>query len=299
MALEKALKLLLKLNQPFGCTLQEMKDEVNLSERQVLRHISTFRSVSFVIESQNGRYKIEKEYSPYNLGDLLHFTDEESEILTNAIHSIEATDKFRTRLINKLYALYNTNRIAKSITKGDTSKIVLKIINAIQEKKRVRLVRYHSSNSGNIRDRIVEPISFTTHYHALWAYDTEDSNNKLFRISRIEGVTPLEEIFRYDHLHKAGKIDIFRISSDKQIHVKLSLSLLAKNLLEEEYPMSEKFITRKDDNNYFLETEVSSFSGISRFIMGLPGEVEVLTPQALQKHLETQAKKIFKNTDAI
>jgi proteasome accessory factor C len=54
--------------------------------------------------------------------------------------------------------------------------------------------------------------------------------------------------------------------------------------LIEEYPMSEKFIEKQEDK-YILTTEVGNYLGVGRFILGLPGEIEVLYPQSLKDYL--------------
>jgi hypothetical protein len=57
--------------------------------------------------------------------------------------------------------------------------------------------------------------------------------------------------------------------------VEALLSLKACNLLGEEYPLAKKHLTQKN-GGYRLEIPVAGFEGIGRFVLGLPGEVEVL-----------------------
>ena len=51
----------------------------------------------------------------------------------------------------------------------------------------------------------------------MWAYDVEEKSNKLFNIKRIERVQLLPQTWRYEAGHAIGAIDIFRISSFKQV----------------------------------------------------------------------------------
>jgi len=88
-------------------------------------------------------------------------------------------------------------------------------------------------------------------------------------------------------------IDVFRVHSYTPIAIELSLSLVAYNLILEEFPLSEKYIKKKSDNHYLLSTEVGNFFGVGRFILGLPGEVEVVHPKALKSYLNDRMKKSF------
>ena len=77
-------------------------------------------------------------------------------------------------------------------------------------------------------------------------------------------------------------IDIFRMQSFEPIAIVLELSLVAYNLVIEEYPLSEKYISKINDNQYRLECEVGNFLGVGRFILGLPGEIKIIESEALK-----------------
>jgi hypothetical protein len=61
--------------------------------------------------------------------------------------------------------------------------------------------------------------------------------------------------------------------------------MLAYNLLIEEFPLSEKYL-KQNDSNYIFEGWVCNYSGVGRFILGLPGEIEVISPKELVKFLK-------------
>ena len=68
--------------------------------------------------------------------------------------------------------------------------------------------------------------------------------------------------------------------------VNLELSLVAYNLVMEEYPLSEKYLRKITDNLYRLECEVGNFLGVGRFILGLPGEVRIIEPKVLKDYVQ-------------
>lgn len=293
--LERLLKILLFLNCKYGRSIQDIAVHFGISSRTVYRYIETIRCAGYVVERiEDGGshyYYINKEEPHYrDISELLHFSEEEAYILSKAIHSIDHENIFKNNLLKKLYSLYDNERITTPIIKKEHSNIIHKLTQAINNKKQVILLDYQSSHGNTIRNRSVEPFGYTVNFVAVWCYDVEDQKNKLFKTSRIRDVELTEKGWKNESGHRQGNQDIFRISNYEWIPVRLQMSLLAYNLLLEEYPLAEKYITRQNDNTYMLETEVAGFYGIARFIMGLPGETKILEPQALKDFIKDKIK---------
>ena len=283
---QKMLEVLLLLDCQYGRTITELSERFEISQRTVYRYLDTFKQVGFVIENTNGYFKIDKENATVQeISHLLHFSEEEAFILSKAIHSIEDTDEFKSKLVKKLYSLYDFDRVIHAISKKEESENIYTLLQAIKQQKQVVLQSYKSGNSKNIRDRIVEPIDFTINYTGVWCYDTEDGVNKVFKASRIKHVDLLEQIWKYKPQHKKGIIDIFRMQSFELTAIVLELSLVAYNLIIEEYPLSEKYISKITDNLYRLECEVGNFLGVGRFVLGLPGEIKIIKPEDLKQYV--------------
>ena len=231
-------------------------------------------------------FRIDKENATaQDISQLLHFTEEEAFILSKTIHAIDEDSELKEKLVKKLYSLYDFDRVIHAITKKEETENIYNLIQAIKQQKQVVLKEYKSGNSKNIRDRIVEPIDFTINYTGVWCYDTEDQTNKIFKASRIQEVEILDSDWQYKPKHRVGITDIFRMQSFEPIAIQLQLSLVAYNLILEEFPLSEKCLKKVDDNNYLLTTEVGNFLGVGRFVLGLPGEIEVVYPQAFRDYL--------------
>jgi predicted DNA-binding transcriptional regulator YafY len=284
---QKMLEVLLLLDCQYGRTITELSERFEISQRTVYRYLDTFKQVGFVIENTNGYFKIDKENTTVQeISHLLHFSEEEAFILSKAIHSIEDTDELKSKLVKKLYSLYDFDRVIHAISKKEESENIYTLLQAIKQQKQVVLQSYKSGNSKNIRDRIVEPIDFTINYTGVWCYDTEDGVNKVFKTSRIKHVQLLESFYNYKPKHKKGIIDIFRMQSFEPIAIILELSLVAYNLIIEEYPLSEKYISKVTDNLYRLECEVGNFLGVGRFVLGLPGEIKIIKSEALKLYVK-------------
>lgn len=284
---QKMLEVLLLLDCQYGRTITELSERFEISQRTVYRYLDTFKQVGFVIENTNGYFKIDKENTTVQeISHLLHFSEEEAFILSKAIHSIEDTDELKSKLMKKLYSLYDFDRVIHAISKKEESENIYTLLQAIKQQKQVVLQSYKSGNSKNIRDRIVEPIDFTINYTGVWCYDTEDGVNKVFKASRIKHVQLLESFYNYKPNHKKGIIDIFRMQSFEPTAIILELSLVAYNLIIEEFPLSEKYISKVTDNLYRLECEVGNFLGVGRFVLGLPGEIKIIKSEALKQYVQ-------------
>ena len=64
---------------------------------------------------------------------------------------------------------------------------------------------------------------------------------------------------------------------------------MAKNLLVEEYPLSERDLRYKDDK-WILETMVSGMEGVGRFVLGLLHEIRVVDSPSLENYINNYIK---------
>jgi predicted DNA-binding transcriptional regulator YafY len=293
--LQKILELMIFLSNGIRYSQLEVANRLDISERSVFRYIKDLRDVGFIIPPpKDGRYFIDKN-TPYfkEISELLHFSKEEAFILQNAIHSISDENLLKQNLVRKLYALYDFDRVPDTIVKPEHSANIHELIRAIKYKNKVILRGYLSANSKQLKDRVVEPFDFTSNYIAIWAYDIEAGCCKTFKNTRINSVQVLSEPWKHEKEHIKLPIDVFRISSAKQTRVKLILSIRAAELLQEEYPLAEEYITQLNKEQYEFEAPVSSFDGVGRFIMGLCDEIEIVYPDELKDFLKEKAKKII------
>ncbi len=276
-------------------SLDEISDRFEMSERTARRYIQTFRDAGFIIpKPENGKYHIDKD-SPYfrEISELLHFSKEEAFILQKAIHSVSDQNLLKQNLAKKLYALYDFNRVADTVVKEKHAANIHQLMQAIKFKNKVILRDYLSANSKQQKDRIVEPFDFTNNYIATWAYDIEAGCCKTFKNTRIASVQILPETWEHKANHHALPMDVFRISSEIKIDVKLLLSIRAAELLKEEYPLSEQYIRRINKEQFEFEAPISNFNGVGRFIMGLCDEIEVIYPQELKNYIRNKIKNII------
>lgn len=274
-------------------TVEEIATRLSITPRSVYRYIDTFREAGFVIKKREGCIRLDKS-SPYfkEISELIHFTEEEAYILKSAIESIDENNILKQNLKKKLYTVYDYKILAETIVNGKLSINVRQLVKAMEKGQRVLLKKYASSNGNDIRDRKVEAFAFTTNYEQVWCYCLEDSEVKLFRVSRIGMVEILPEPWQHEAVHKAGYIDIFRMHSSERFPLKLKLGLRSTSLLAEEFPLASKQLQQKSDNEWLLETEVCSYDGVGRFVLGLMGDIEIIDSPEFLHYITDQVNRM-------
>jgi len=275
--LERLLRIMKMLTTGSGNSVNNIASQLGMSVRTVYRYIDTFRDAGFIIKKRDDNISLDKS-SPYfkDISDLIHFTDEEAYILKSAIESIDENNLLKQNLKKKLYTVYDYKILAETVVSGKNAQNVGRLVDAIESRRKVVLCNYSSAHGSDIRNRAVEPFAFTTNYVQVWCYCAEEKTNKLFKVSRIGQVEVLPDSWEYAHLHQSGYIDIFRINSTQLYPLRLKLNLRAVSLLTEEYPLASKYLKKVSDNEWLLETDICSFEGAGRFVMGLLQDVEVI-----------------------
>jgi len=291
--MQKLLRLLMLLSGNRKYSFAEITEKFEVSERTVYRYLETFEAADFILDRNDGKYRLQKDAaSTRSLQTLMHFSEEEVLILYDTLVLIEGTSPVKEQLIRKLNLLYDYKALEQLQKSNDLTKIHT-LRTAIQNKKQVALKNYRSSNSDKITDRKVEPFGFQPDYLAVWCYEHESHCCKQFKLARIHEIELINRNWENEKLHQMPFTDAFRISPPKPIgSIGVTLSLKAYNLLVEEFPLTQEFI-KKEKKGYQLNIPVAGYQGIGRFVMGLPGEIEVLGSKGFKDFLREERKKVF------
>lgn len=290
--IKRELQLLMLLANNRYATIGDICERLEISERTFYRYVDTFRSAGFVVKkNDNNVYKLEtNDNVSRELGELLYFSEEEAYTLKAAIDSIPTDNTFRQSLKKKLYAVYDYKLIADIAVDSHDHKVLDELNKAIARRRRVCLRKYHSAHSNTTTDRVVEPYEITSTSDQVWCYELASRSVKMFKVSRIEEVELLEDEWQFEAEHAVGYIDIFRIHSTQRFHIELRLSQRAASLLREEYPLSAQYMTEVAANRYLLTTEVCSFEGVGRFILGLYNDVEIIESAELKEFVKYRVR---------
>ena len=286
--IERLLRLMKLMSGPTYYTIVDLQDTLGMSERTIYRYIDTFKTAGFVVEKVHGNVpRLVTMKRPYpDLSKIVYFSEEEAYIVNRLIDSLDNTNALKQGLHRKLAAIYDATSIADYVDKKSNAANIQALADAAKNKRQVILKKYESSHSGDIRDRRVEPFGFTTNYLDVWCYDPEDGLNKRFKIARIDEVEILEDSWVAEDKHSASDIDVFRMSGPNSYHVRLQLSLQAKNLLLEEYPLAEKSI-RKSGDHYIFDDDVCALEGVGRFVIGLAADINIVEGEELKQYIRS------------
>ena len=284
---ERVLRLMRLMSGNVRYTVEQLAEILETSYRSIYRYIDTFKTVGFAVEKdENNVYRLMQLPSEYeDLRNLVYFSEEEAQIVCNLIEGLDSSNTMKANLYKKLTRVYDVTKISEFEGVKSNSANVQALKTAMDNHRKVVLKSYASANSGIIRDRLVEPFGFTNNHIDVWAYDIEKRANRLFKIPRIDWVDILPEDWSFEKEHHKTQIDAFHMSGDSKIHVRLEMSLLAKNLLQEEFPLSIPDITQEDDK-WIYDSYVCQLAGIGRFVIGLGREIEVIDSPELAKYIK-------------
>lgn len=174
-------------------------------------------------------------------------------------------------------------RLMKLRSVGKIEQFILTLTEAIDHQYKVILKGYASSNSNELKDRIVVPVNLVYNNENLWAYDLEKKELREFRLARIKEIDVLPE--KYTHSFKEGEADIFRwINPKVSYHVKLKLKVSALNTLMENFSNAKNMpadeLYQISPERWILDTHLHGWGAIVRFFVGNCGgskkEIEIL-----------------------
>lgn len=277
----------------------EIAERIGVDERTVYRYLNTLESAGLVLHRENGYYRLVTRSDPAkSIGKLFHFSGDEAYLLGSLLEKAEGEVLLRNRLLQKLHALYDFSALAQ--LKGHSALEHIAVLReAITGHRLAALRAYRSSHSRTIEDRRVEPFGFLPDYEAVWCFDHKDKKSKQFRLSRIHEVKLLEARWKYEDLHRMPFTDVFRMSAETPNgNVRLKMNLNACNLLKEEFPSVYSHVQPVKDG-FLLDIPVADYRGIGRFVLGLPGDISDIKPEAFREFLRKQVKKLNTVTEIV
>lgn len=292
----RLLKLMELLSSNVDYTIQELMDRLETSRRSVFRYIDSLKVAGFTMKKKgtsvhklltNSCHKIE-------LSQLIHLSDEEAYLLHNLIGALTSDCQVAINLEKKLTALFDATSVTEIIGNKVAGENIMRLRQAIDEKKQVTLVGYESGNTMSISDRLVEPIKFSTNYTDVYAYEVATGITKVFKISRISQVEVTLTDWQHEDKHEIIETDCFRMAGKEDIPVTLKMTLKAKNLLIEEYPLSSKYISF-DGEHWWFKGNVKELAGVGRFTLGLADQITVTDTPVLKDYIRRFAQEHILN----
>src|SRR5688572_17046853 len=253
-------------------TIKQLADRFDTSERTIYRYINLLEEVDFLLEKdfENRFFIITTEDDPTQS----QFSIEETKLIKKLIQSGAQDNPLKSSLLKKLSLNSEMDSMPRLFLKVRLGQLVEQLAEIIRNKTQAVLKNYHSANSNEIRDRLVEPIHFGDNYQSIIALDTHDKICKQFKLDRIGEIINLNTPVKFEAMHQKNQTDIFGFTGNTYTWITLHLSLRAYLLLREEYPLSIPY-TERVENGYNFHGPVANVEGIGRFVMGLLDEIHI------------------------
>ncbi len=269
--------MILFLSNSYPKTKEECVTFLGIKDTAFYSYRNILLDTGFKVLQKDGKYWIEYSDQDYQvLRNVLHFSEEESYLLSRAIDMLEEKPACAARLRQKLTSFLNQDKAIETYIHKEKTIIVQSLWKAWKEKKQILLINYASGNSQTIKNRMVEPFEFKDDFNLVWAFDTTLKQNRQFKICRIEDVQETPFNWENERSHRSKPVDIFRNTGDLSKQVEFHLNLKARNLLIEEYPLSERFLHKTYNNQFVFNAPVAKYEGPGRFVLGLVEDVQVL-----------------------
>ncbi|GAB3780192.1 hypothetical protein GCM10028818_31910 [Spirosoma horti] len=282
--LTRTLKLIRLLKQRPGKSLAQLAQILECDPRHARRFMTALEEAGFIIDKEGQRpprfYLFEDERRHQ-----ADFTEEEAQLLQEALATISNTHPLLAPLRQKIYNHSTLLPLANDLVDQHQSQVVTRLAEAIRDRRQVCLLQYHSVNSNSIRDRLVEPYSFSENYTRLTAYEPESGTTKTFKTQRIEDVVLLAS----SQTSPPAEVltDPFDWPGEPK-KVSLRLTYQAYHLLREEHPLTRPDLAHCPTDQtfqYVYRGTVNSWIGLGRFVLGIPGQVCVEEPEAFRAYL--------------
>ena len=291
--LEKEMNLMLLLTENHRYDVESICQRIGISRRMLYYYLESFRDWGFKVEKCGGIYSLDRE-SPFfkHLFETINFTEEEALTMLSILNKVEGNNAIIARLRRKLDRFYDLNILSNPQLREQAAHNVSVLYDAIKRHRLVKILGYSSPHSQSETDRVVEPFLMMNNNNDVRCYELASGMNKTFKVSRMTDVIMLDLEWGNEAKHRQMFTDLFMFSGDERLPVKLRLDLLAYNLMLEEYPKSADFIVQEDDKHWLFTTDVASYLGISRFILGLYTHIDVLGGEGLRQFLREEIDKM-------
>lgn len=293
MSLQRQLHLLRIMTKNGPQTVEVLAEKTGLCARMVYRYIKQLGKLGFDVIKTGNAYSIDSN-SPYfkDITQGFRFSEDEALTILHVLNSVmDRTPQVR-HLREKLSSLHDSQKMKEYGVDEQVAKNLAVLYTAITCEQMVCLRNYSSPHSGKVSDRIVEPFVFLPGNNDVRCYELATGENKTFKVSRAERVELIDLCWSYRDRHRPFNTDIFNFSGEDVYRIVLRLGQLSHNVLLEEHPYAEQYMTPEPNGTYLLETDVCDFKGISRFVLGLYEDIEVIGSQEFRDYLNDKIAKM-------
>lgn len=279
--LHKIFQLIRLLNTPPAMDVPQLMSRLGVSKSAVYRDLKILEEIGYQIETDSRNRKSLKFSIPKRGAGILTLDD--INFLQSLLESSKSESVRAETILKKFNRNLNLIPLADALPQLHKNYILQLIRAGVNTGRCLKLYRYRSLTSNNIKDRLVEPLEITEDERYLIAWDKDKNDQRQFKLDRIEDVDVLDQLVESNRI--ASPMDLFGLTGEEWLQVQLKLSTTAQHLLLEEFPLSRPFI-RMTNQDIIFDGMVRNWKGIGRFVLGLPGEIEIIGPIDFKKYIQ-------------
>ncbi len=313
----------------FGMTLQELSDELEVTERTIRRDIRKLREAGFPIEAEamsqeeHGvkRWRLALG-NGYQSGPPLHFNFDEIAALALGQEFLEplagtcfgdgmrhAIRKIRATLSDA--ALAYLQKLAETVHRttfgsGDytaKAEIIDTLMTSIED-RRVLLITYQSMNATEPVTYEIYPYGLVSHRDALYVVAFAPNHQELrhYKVDRIESVELWEIRFPkpadFDlEAHLSGTLGIYR-SDGSPRRIRLRFAPGVSRHIQEHHWHDSQQMTPQPDGSLLLELHLSAVEELKTWVLGFGADVQVLEPDSLREQIAEELQRALQKYES-
>lgn len=272
--LERIFRLIELLSAPPYYKTAELARRLGCDRTTVERYYRLLERFGYQIDKdERNRYFI---FIDSGLSD--DFSPEEAGALNDLLRTAGDESPLLKGILLKLNRQYRLSPLVQSLQRNGDYVKLREIMRAVSEGKVVHLYNYVGSAGKVSPLRRIAVTGLSDRNRRIHATDLEAPEGKQSRqfvLNRIGQVEVSQE-------DVPGGIrfadnDVFGWpGQDGWLNVTLRLSNRARLLLVEEYPATVRDVRRQPDGTHTVDLRLRGFEAAGRWVLGLPGEVEVL-----------------------
>lgn len=262
-----------------GYSVAALAQHLDMSERTVFRYLQLLETVGYATDVREGRYFL-VEAPAWTAQQL---TTAEAELLRRRLADLGSPpDPLLASLRLKLQLTPDPLPLPEELSTLARLRLLELLQTAIDQRRRVRLHDYRSTNSPATGPREVEPVTLSDNFAQLVALDVPTQEKRVFNLERMGRVELLDEPCTLP----VGDLrpDLFGMAHTDWQPAELQLTERAYQLLIREYPAALSYCqpTGRTTWPHRFQAPIRGFEGIGRFVMGLPTETQVTAPDTLR-----------------
>ena len=283
----RQLRLLLMLTRNTSLTVDDVGAQLGMSRRSIYRYVDAFRSMGFVVEKTANVYRIDA-HSPFfrKIAGDMQFSDDEANILIRGLNFVNDNTPEVNQLRTKFMRLYDAGTLIKHGLENRAAFNVNMLYYAMQRESVVALKDYRDKPDAQPSNHIIEPYMFVNSHNDVRGYELSTGENRTFRLDGIDRVEQIDMLWSHKAEHMPSFTDIFGESSDQLTPVTLMLTPHAGKVLLQTNPSALRFMTLAEDGRQQFDVEVCNFDGVTRFVLGMFDEIEIVGPAELKMFVQ-------------